>query len=78
MVKGFDTIKTSMAATGGKISTDKLTYTAGTVNGDTATVTVSGKLTVTANGASQDVDFGGGQATPITLKNEGGTWKVCG
>ncbi len=78
MTKSFDAMKTSMAATGGKITTDKLTFTAGEVKGDTATVNVGGKLTVTVNGTAQDVDFGGGQAAPVTLKNEGGNWKVCG
>jgi hypothetical protein len=78
MTKGFEGVRTSMTASGSKVTTDKLTFTAGAVNGDSTTVTVGGKLTVTTNGVATDVDYGGGQPIPVPLKNEGGTWKICG
>lgn len=75
IAKSFEGMKTSLTASGAKITTDKMTFEAGPVNGDTTTVKVGGKMTVTMSGTSTDSDF---PSSPITLKKEGDAWKICG
>jgi hypothetical protein len=75
MTKGFEQMRTTMTASGAKITTDKLTFTAGDVKDNATTVTVGGKMTATVSGNSVDTDFG---PIKVPLKNEGGNWKICG
>ena len=72
---GMATMKTALAASGAKIDTSGLTFDAGTPSGDTAQVKVGGKLKTTVSGVSQVTDY---PAATLTLKNESGTWKICG
>jgi hypothetical protein len=55
------------------VDTSGLTYTASDVSGDTAKVTVGGKLKVTVSGTSKEVAF---PNIPLPMKNENG-WKAC-
>jgi hypothetical protein len=72
---GMTAMKNGLAASGAKIDVSGLTFDAGTVTGDTATVKVSGSLKVTVSGVDQSVPYSG---AAIPVKNESGTWKVCG
>lgn len=72
---GMNTIKTTLAASGAKIDTSGLVFDAAAPSGDTAQVKVSGKLKTTVSGVSQDTDY---PAATLVMKNEGGSWKVCG
>ncbi|HLU10888.1 MAG TPA: hypothetical protein VK003_14550 [Oceanobacillus sp.] len=56
------------------IDTSGLTYTVTEENADSATVEVSGELSVTAAGQTMSTPF---QAVPIPVVNENGSWKVC-
>ncbi len=73
--QGMDTIKQSLAASGAKIDPSNLKFDAAAPSGDTAQVTVSGKLKTTIGSNSTDTDY---PSTKISMKNEGGSWKVCG
>ena len=72
---GMAAMKSGLTASGATIDTSGLTYDAGTVSGDTATVKVSGSLKVTVAGTSTNAPYSG---AAIPVRNEGGTWKVCG
>lgn len=71
----MDQSKAALTASGATIDVSGLTYTVANQSGDSADVKVAGKIKMTVSGASNEVDY-----TPITvqMKNEGGTWKVCG
>ncbi len=73
--QSMDAMKSGLAASGAKISTDGLKFDACSPTGDTAQVKVSGKLTTTVSGVSTDTDYPG---VTINMKNESGSWKVCG
>src|SRR5260221_3706398 len=72
---GMAAIKSGLAAGGAKIDVSGLTFDAGTVSGDTATVKVGGSMKVSVAGVDNNVPYSG---VSIPVKNEGGTWKVCG
>ncbi|HLY26638.1 MAG TPA: hypothetical protein VKQ72_09885 [Aggregatilineales bacterium] len=73
--QGMATMKSSLAASGATIDTSGLTFTAGAASGDITQVTVSGSLKVTVAGTSTSVPWSG---AAIPVKNENGSWKVCG
>lgn len=72
--QGMETLKTTLTAAGGEIDVSGLTYAKTSESGDTAVVTVAGKMKVSVSGVSQEVDF---PESPVQMKNENG-WKVCG
>jgi hypothetical protein len=57
-----------------KIDVSGLTFTEKSVTGNTAVVTVSGKMKVEAFGQSQEQDVNN---EDLPMVNEGGAWKVC-
>jgi hypothetical protein len=74
MQSAFDTMRSTYTATGATLDLSGLTYTSHDVSGDTAQVDVAGKIKVTVNGTSNEVDY---PQSTIQMKNENG-WKVCG
>jgi hypothetical protein len=75
MRQGLETTRNMLAANDASFDVSGLTYTAQNVSGDTGQVQVAGKFTVNAAGAEQEMDF---PAQTVSVRNEGGTWKVCG
>jgi hypothetical protein len=72
---GMQQMRDMMTAQGATVDASGLTYTVSNQTADAADVTVAGNLKVTAAGASTDTPF---PATPVKMRNEGGSWKVCG
>ncbi len=58
-----------------KIDTSGLKFEEKSVNGNNATVVVSGKMKMEAMGQSKDQDVNNEE---LPMVNEGGQWKVCG
>jgi len=73
--QSLDAMKSSLASSGATLDTSGLTYTAGTVSGDTVTVTIGGSMKVTVASKTTDAPL---PSIPIHMKNESGAWKVCG
>ncbi len=74
MQSGFDSLKSTYAASGAKLDLSGLTFTEQNVSGDTGEVVVAGKLKVSISGTDQEIDY---PSATIPVKNESG-WKVCG
>ncbi|MBX3083353.1 MAG: hypothetical protein KF716_17100 [Anaerolineae bacterium] len=72
---GLEQSKQALTASGAKIDVSGLKYDVANQSGDSADVKVSGKIKMTVAGTTNEADY-----TPLTLnmKNEGGSWKVCG
>lgn len=75
IAQGMETMRETLTSSGAEIDTSGLTYTVKSESGDTAEVEVSGNIKVTVSGVSQDQPY---PAVPVPVRNEGGTWKVCG
>lgn len=58
-----------------KVDTSGVVFTASDVTADKATVTVSGSISVDTQGVKTDVPMT--VFPPISVTNEGATWKVC-
>ena len=74
MQAGFDTLKSTYAASGAKLDLSGLTFTEQNVSGDSGEVVVAGKMKVSISGVDQEVDY---PSSTIPVKNESG-WKICG
>jgi hypothetical protein len=64
-----------LAANGAVVDASGLTYTVANQTAETADVTVGGNLRVTVAETGTDTPF---PSSTIRMRNEGGTWKVCG
>ena len=73
--EGMNTMKTMLAAGDAAVDISGLTYTTSNQTADTATVTVAGQIKFSIAGTEQTQDF---PDAPVQMRNEGGTWKVCG
>jgi len=71
MMQAMTAMKTQMNVS--MFDTSGLKFETSAQSGDTATVTVSGKVKGTVAGQPVEIDY---PPTPITLKNENG-WKIC-
>ncbi|MBX3062138.1 MAG: hypothetical protein KF726_04130 [Anaerolineae bacterium] len=71
----MESMRDTLTASGATIDTSGLTYAVSNQTADTADVSVSGNLKLTAAGTTTDSPF---PAATIKMRNEGGTWKVCG
>jgi hypothetical protein len=73
--EGMETLKTMLAAGDAEVDVSGLTYTTSNQTADTATVTVAGQIKFSVAGVEQTQDF---PEAPVQMRNEGGSWKVCG
>lgn len=71
---GMAAAKANYAQSGTTLDLSSLTFTTQNESGDTADVAVSGKLKITINGATTEIDY---PVPLLKMKNENG-WKVCG
>ena len=73
--EGLVAMRDTIASSSATIDVSGMTFDAGTVSGDSAQVKVGGSFKVTHAGTARDIPV---SAETITLKNEGGAWKICG
>jgi hypothetical protein len=71
---GYKSAADALTASGAKVDTSGLTYTASNVTADKATVTVGGKLSLDMAGTKTDSPM---PDTPINVAKEGDAWKIC-
>jgi hypothetical protein len=75
MQASLEQMRDTLTASGATVDTSGLTFTTSNQSGDTADVTVGGNLKVTVSGVTTDTPFTG---AVMKMRNEGGSWKVCG
>jgi hypothetical protein len=71
---GYKSAADALTASGAKVDTSGLTYTASNVTADKATVTVGGKLSLDMAGTKTDSPM---PDTPINVVKEADGWKIC-
>lgn len=73
--EGMEALKSTLAAGNATVDMSGLNFETTSESGDTAQVRISGSLKVSIAGVDQETDY---PEVTIPMRNEGGSWKICG